>query len=162
MGKVEPTAAPNAQQEYSDAGIATLFRTHVAFMNTEATLIWMRFNVMLLGNAVFLGFLTRSERPSPLLAAGACVFGILLCVAWFILTCVAWGYLNDRLVAARKFKWIPRNDAESLHDNPCDVGVPKPGEDYIRYVAYTVIVLFGLAYLIGLFAVVATTCQWIS
>src|SRR6266404_4446714 len=110
MGNIEPTGTPNAQQVYSDAGLATLFRTHVAFMHTEATLIWMRFNVMLLANAVFLGFLTRNERPSALLTIVACVFGIALCIAWAILTYVGWKYLTERFTAAREFSWTPQNE----------------------------------------------------
>ena len=159
MSKVEKTATVNSQSAYSDSGLATLFRTHVAFMNTEATLIWMRFNVMLLANAVFLGLLTR-ERAVAFGAAGqpsastlwwtsfgACFFGLALCLAWMILTHVGWKYLTERFVASRDFTW-------DGHVNPANIGVPKAGKDYIRYAAYGVIGLFALAYVIGLGALI--------
>jgi len=56
--KVDPTA-----DTYAEAGLATLLRAHVACINTETTVIWSRYQSMLLANTLLLALTVGKEVP---------------------------------------------------------------------------------------------------
>jgi hypothetical protein len=120
----------------------SLFGIYVQFLSAERQLIWDRFSAMLVANTIILNALTNTYNDSTewLFTLIACVFGILLCIAWLMMTYEGWKY-TDRL----------RNDAVNCFrwegcPNPLIPAAPQ--RKIIRRATIPVIALFIITYVL--------------
>jgi hypothetical protein len=69
-----------------DLVITSLLNAHVAVINADRQALWQRYSAMLLANSVLLGFFTQIQTPTRLQVYFASGFGVVLCMAWLVLT----------------------------------------------------------------------------
>ena len=130
----------------SDVALTNLFTLHIASINAGKQLIWQRYSVMLTGNSILLGFLGAGGGDKvPRVVVHS--VGILLCVAWFVITWGGWAVSTRRLRIASAFKWQGLPDAA----NPASKEFARVVEtglwrDHIFLCAMLVIVLFTAAH----------------
>jgi hypothetical protein len=75
----------------------------------KTTVIWHRYQSMLLANSIILGLVSRGHTSK-----WVSLFGLLLCLAWAWLTWRGWTVQNLRMLRVRKeFEW-------SCFTNPMD------------------------------------------
>ncbi|MEK7098914.1 MAG: hypothetical protein AAB916_00150 [Patescibacteria group bacterium] len=142
--EIRPTAA-QATEQYADIALTGLFNAHTAIINSERQAIWQRYNVMLIGNAIVLGFIAGGTRTKEEILAGA-FFGFVLCTAWLAITASGWGLLAMRIERALQFQW-PGFDPSI---NPFGVSIVYGRGSIggtIYHMAITVIALFMIGYL---------------
>ena len=135
--RVLPTGQSESNQ-YTDISMTGLFGSHIAVLNSERQTIWQRYNSMLVANSFFLSFLDRQHPRFGALA------GLLLCAAWWITTWSGYRLFSAQIAELAKFEWpMPPKAA-----NPMVVSDEYVrGGDWIRKLAFTVIVLFAVIYL---------------
>jgi hypothetical protein len=122
-----------------------LFGIYVQFLSAERQLIWDRFSAMLVANTIILNALTDiyNDSTERLFTLIACVFGMLLCIAWLMMTYEGWEYTDKlRKDAVNCFRWE---------------GCPNPlipeRKKIIRRATISVIVLFIITYVLILIRV---------
>ena len=142
--EVRPTAA-QATEQYADIALTGLFSAHTAIINSERQAIWQRYNVMLIANAIVLGFISGGTRTKEEIIAGS-LFGLTLCVMWWVITASGWNLLAMRTAIALQFQWPGLNPAANPFGISIVYGRGAIG-GMIYYVAITVIVLFSLGYM---------------
>lgn len=141
--EVRPTAA-QATEQYADIALTGLFNAHTAIINSERQAIWQRYNVMLIANAIVLGFIAGGTRTKEEIIAGA-FFGFMLCVGWWVITASGWGLLAMRIERALHFQWQGFDPSINPFGISIVYGRGSIG-GMIYYVALTVIVLFMFGY----------------
>ena len=142
--EVRPTA-PQVTEQHADIALTGLFNAHTAIINSERQAIWQRYNVMLLGNAIIFGFLAGGTRTASEMIFGI-IFGIALCIAWWVITESGWRLLGTRTARALQFQWSGLN--ESI--NPFEISIAYGHGSVagmIYRVAFLVIELFMAGHL---------------
>lgn len=121
----------------------TIFNSLVSLRNYEVAAIWQRYSAMLLANSIVI-FSISSD--SPIDGTWSCIFGILICILWGMLTCSGWWILDNNITNEHKY-------AESAFDEKDYALMHKRsylwhGIDIIKWMALSVIVLFISFYVI--------------
>lgn len=141
--KVPPTA-PGRKARYTDISLTNLFMASVNMINVEKQLIWNRYTAFLVGNTIVFNLLSK-DISDRFIKVGACIFGVILCLMWYLITYIGWLNLTSRINRTRAFIW-------NKYINPLEFGT-TPGissgkrSDIIRNIAFCVIVLFAFVYL---------------
>ena len=97
MSKKEPAELPDK---------ATLFQAYVDLINSERETIWARHNALLVANSLIVGalaisptaFWTSKWAASALLGAG-----LLVSIAWFLITMFGWSVMRRHAEVASDF-----------------------------------------------------------
>jgi hypothetical protein len=131
-----------------DLVITSLVNAHVSIINTERQALWQRYSAMLLANAVLLGFFTQLQPPTRLQVYFASGFGLVLCLAWLVLTVHGFRLFLMRLDLSSRFAWSELSALDE-YANPITIGIdwvggPRGGWMFRK--ALIVIGLFMLAY----------------
>ena len=137
---------PKENADYSDATMTALFNAHVAVINSERQVIWQRYAAMLFANSIVFGLLARASDPSQITVIGACLFGMLLCLFWWLLNEEGYKVFNTAMDIAQQFSW-KYGDREinliALQREQYEKGVKGGG---IKKLSTWVIVLFVIGY----------------
>ncbi len=130
-----------------DLVITSLLRAHISVTNAERQALWQYYSVMLLANAILLGFFVQLQTPTRLQIYFASGFGWVLCMAWLAVTVSGWRRFLWRLEVSRTFLWA-RFNAIDEDANPLNIDIhwPGPRGGWIFAMAVIVIGLFMLAY----------------
>jgi hypothetical protein len=148
---VSPTAPEGTGNQHTDISLTNLFGAYIQLLSVERQLIWGRFSAMLVANTIIFYIINNiyNDPAERLFTLTACVFGVLLCFAWLTMTHRGWNYSNILRDVAERFKWEGYPNPLSREQLPA----AYPRWDIIRYAAYSVIVLFIIAYVLILIRV---------
>ena len=128
----------------SDAAMTTLFQTHIAIAINSANLVWQRFSIMLAANAIIFGFLANKSAPATIDVVFGSLFGLVLCVLWYVLIASEWNFFQRWMSLSRRFTFptllSEANPHREIFNNP----IPHAGA--ARWAVYGVIGLFTFAY----------------
>src|SRR5262249_13797225 len=95
--EVHPSEPNN---RYTDAAMMTFFHTHISVAMNSANLVWQRFNIMVLANAIILGFLSNKKDYAIVFGS---LLGLLLCACWYGLISSEWEYFQRWMELSRRF-----------------------------------------------------------
>ena len=133
--------------KHTDAALTTLYNTILTVANLEATIVWQRYNSILVANSVILAVVNTStlENHQEVKAALEAI-GLLLCAFWGALTEEGWRFWTTYSTMAARFRW-PRIDDEV---NVFEVMYSRfaRGGQTIRIGAVAIILLFVAIYLV--------------
>ncbi len=152
--------APNVA---NNEAVKVGYQVAVNLMTAEGSLIWGRFQAMLVANSIILGaivlLLTKGRWLFSLFPLGLSFAGLVLCAMWLLMTARGFDNYNYWIDWAKKLeKDINNSSVKTLTDYPerhrtCNVKV--------ECLSHVVIVVFMLIYLV-LFAAPfwAHLCRW--
>ena len=155
------------KHQYSEVTVTSIFNAYIAIINSEREVIWQRYSVLLVANAIVASFLgtgfgyearlTDQEVSEPYwtfkIIGGIC-FGLCLCIVWGFMNWRGWSAFEAYIKAAREFTWQIRENGVVTHDikNPLEVHFQNRDEEYqwyrIRNLSRYTIVLFIIVYIL--------------
>jgi hypothetical protein len=117
----EKGSLDKAQQASANMIVATLLNAHIATINSERQVVWLRYMAMLLTNALLYGSLMQLQAPTTLQTILAVGFGWALCLAWLVLTISSSRQFTLQLEAASRFARLQLATI-SEYANPMNIG----------------------------------------
>jgi hypothetical protein len=123
----------------------TALKMHVDMANGEKQAIWTRHATMLVGNSIIVAA-ARSPPIDPHTAQFLNIIGLLLCIAWAVMTWVGWDWFHKSLRAGASVQIEPLSNPFTEFQ----LANPTRCRDPIFIVAMLVVGLFALLYLNGL------------
>jgi hypothetical protein len=82
---IEPHTVVDGQMKHTDIAATAIYNTTVSIINSERTVVWQRYQALLLANSIVFGFMGRGDLSTAyVLIAG--VLGLMLCLCWWHLT----------------------------------------------------------------------------
>ena len=123
-----------------------VFQAYIDLINSERETIWARHNAMLVANSLIIGALAISPTAlwqNEWAALGMIGAGLLISLAWLLITVLAWSAMRRHRdvagsFASSSFKHLP---------NPLAETVCNRAQTQIYHLILTVIVIFMLMYL---------------
>lgn len=119
----------------------TLFSATINLISYEGQVVWSRYAAMLVANTIVLAF-ARNFSSSAVLTLAVCAFGLIVCIAWYVLSVQGWKLQYRYFETARKFNWSEPSDCNPI----CAWEEWMKSTDYIRCWALAVIWLFMIGY----------------
>lgn len=136
----------DSDRKPSDEAMSILFQTHISICINSANLVWQRYNIMIVANALIFGFLSnKSAHQKFEILLGAC-FGFFLCVGWIILTKTEWDYFDHWITLSQRFSWTTL-PAEINPHAPAILGRVRT-QKWGKRAAFAIIGLFMIVYCI--------------
>jgi hypothetical protein len=133
----------------------TVLKMHVDMSNGEKQAIWARHATMLIGNSLIINAV-RSDAAK--LDAGTTLFlngtGLALCVVWAVMTWQGWGWFRKSLADGNKVPIAPALNPLADFSGPY-----RRWKDSIFDCAMSVVVIFAIMYVIGLWPVIKIICS---
>jgi hypothetical protein len=136
---------PNVQfGRLSDEALTMLFQTHIAIAINSANLVWQRFSIMLAANAIVFGFLANRREPKTIEILFGTIFGLFLCLFWFLLVRSEWKFFERWMALSRRFYWptLGKNANPHHHIHNEDVPLGK----WAKCLTFGVVLLFACGY----------------
>jgi hypothetical protein len=135
---VHPSGIDN---RYTDAAMMTFFHTHISLAMNSANLVWQRFNIMVVANAIIFSFLSNKNDITVVFGA---LFGFVLCGCWYTLIASEWGYFLRWMELSKRFHFDTLSEEANPHHS-LDIRPIKQG-GYAKRISNYVILLFVFAY----------------
>ena len=139
-----PDPTTKSKPPSADDALAAL-KFYVDLANSEKQAIWARHATMVVGNSLLINAV-RSD-PFSWTNVSLCVAGLVLCILWGIMTWVGWTWFYKAMADANKLPIDPLLNPFSSFPNLGD-----RRRDKIFMCTMAVIVIFGLVYVVALFA----------
>jgi hypothetical protein len=154
---IEPHTVVDGQMKSTDIAATAIYNTTVSIINSERTVVWQRYQALLLANSIVFGFMGRGDLSTAyVLIAG--VLGLMLCFCWWHLTNDGWRFFDIYSKMAQRFRWPKIDDEANANEAMLKEFQNWKGKSYIfgifcegdsiKAASLAVIILFGVGYML--------------
>jgi hypothetical protein len=141
---------PDPQTAPTTGDYLAVLKMHVDMSNGEKQAIWARHATMLIGNSLIINAV-RSDAGTTLFLN---VAGLALCAVWAVMTWHGCGWFQKSLADGNKVPIAPAVNPFADFSNPY-----RRWNDSIFLCAMSVVVIFAILYVIGLWPIIKTICS---